>query len=180
MIIEYDKIEKIYFLNKEIDDDFNIKVIKTFEKLYLQTIKYKIDFVLTGGLGAVLYYKKIYRKIEDIDLIINEKDIREWFKIFQNNYDFCYENHYELSPAKRLKDFFDKKINSLVFKDNEYQVKIEIIRALESFGSSDLKFKDHLIKVKNPEESFRNKINYKRTKDFEDWEFFRKYLIDSK
>ena len=179
MIIDYDKIEKIHFLNKDFDHDFNIKVLKTFENLFLKTLELKIDFVVTGGFGSLLYYKKIYRKIEDIDLLINRQDIEKWFLLFKDNYDFCYEEFYEFYPAQRLKDFFNKKVESLIFKDNEHQVKIEIITR-PCFDYKEVEFNNYFFKVAFPNFSYENKLKFKRPKDVEDWKFFNKYLVDSK
>jgi hypothetical protein len=181
MIIDYDKIEKIPYLNSEINHEFNLRSIRAFEKLYFKALDEKIDFILTGGMGSLLYFKKIYRTLNDIDFLINIKDLNKWFKVFKNGYDFCYEDHYKQNPSQRIKDFKNKKINSLIFLDNEFKVKIEIINSELSkiLDFYEIEINTYSFKIKEPLYSYRNKITFRRKKDFEDWGFFEKFLINT-
>lgn len=178
MFLDYSKIEKIKFHNQEIDHNFNINIFKTFEKLYHKAKEKNLDFILSGGLGSCLLYKKIYRTIKDIDILIMPRDVTKWFEIFVQGYDFCFEEHYVNNPSQRLRDFFNNQIKSLVFMDDEYKCKIEIINVLKTRDASHsiIIENDHPIKIKNQYFSYRNKLTFGREKDFVDWEFFQNYL----
>jgi hypothetical protein len=182
MIIDYNKIEKIPYLNSKIDHEFNLRLIKAFEKLYFKILDEKIEFILTGGLGSCLYYKKIYRTLLDIDLLIEDKDLGKWYRVFKEGaYNFCYEDHYKQNPVQRIEDFKNRKINSLIFLDNEFKVKIEIINSEFSkiMDFHEIEINTFTLKVIQPFYSYKNKITFRRKKDLEDWEFFNKFLINT-
>jgi len=178
MFLDYSKIEKIKFHSEDIDHDFNIRIFNTFEKLYHKAKEKNLDFIITGGLGSCLLYKKIYRTITDIDILIIPGDIRRWFEVFIQGYDFCFEDSYTDNPSQRLRDFFNNQIKSLVFMDDEYKCKIEIINMTISkdISHSIVIENNYPIKIKNQYFSYTNKLTFGREKDFVDWEFFQTYL----
>lgn len=178
MFLDYYKIKKINFRGESIDHDFNVKILKSFEKIYTKAQEKNLYMTVTGGLGSCLLYKKIYRTIKDIDLLIIPRDINKWFEIFIDGYDFCFEEEYTRNPSERLKDFFNEKIKSLVFMDVEFQCKIEIINIQKSKDVHIVQINENgnLIKIKNQLFSHINKLKFGRDKDLTDWAFFQKYL----
>lgn len=182
MIIDYSKIEKINFLSKDIDDTFNIKVLKSFEKFYHKAIDFNLNFLITGGIGSIIVYNKIYRTLVDIDILINPEELKQWFMVFKDDYNFCFEDHYIEKPERRLFNFLNKKIDSLVFFDIENEVKIEIMNSdlSNSLDYYKICLNNYLLNVKVPKITYELKKNFKsfRDKDAEDWIFFEKYLSD--
>jgi hypothetical protein len=178
MFLDYSKIEKINFRGENIDHDFNVKILKSFEKIYTKAQEKNLHMTVTGGLGSCLLYKKIYRTIKDIDLLIIPREITKWFEIFIDGYDFCFEEEYARNPSQRLEDFFNEKINSLVFMDTGFQCKIEIINIKKSKVVEIVQINENgnLIKIKTPLFSYQNKLRFGRDKDLTDWAFFEKYL----
>jgi hypothetical protein len=68
----------IYYSNpktKPIDSkEKNLNIINCFNELSLKIQEEKLEFIIAGGIASAFYYKKIYRTIKDIDIIINFKD----------------------------------------------------------------------------------------------------------
>lgn len=180
MIIDYENVEKINFFSKEINDEVNLRILKAFEKFYYKAIDYNLNFLITGGIGSLIIYNKIYRTLVDVDILINTNELKKWLELFKNEYNFCFEDRYIKYPQGRLFHFLNKKIDSLVFFDTEYEVKIEVMNSELSNSLDYYKvYKDNLIlNVKCPEITYELKKNFPshRDKDAEDWDFFEKYL----
>jgi hypothetical protein len=60
-------------------------------------------------------------------------------------------------------------------------VKIEIINSELSkiLDFYEIEINTYSFKIKEPLYSYRNKITFRRKKDFEDWGFFEKFLINT-
>jgi hypothetical protein len=179
MIIDYDKVNKINFRESELNDKVNLDLVKCFEKLHFKALESKLDYIITGGLSSLIYYNKIYRTLEDIDLLIDSKDILKWFEIFKHGYNFCYEESYAQKPSQRIIDFKNKKIQSLTFLDNEFGTKIEIfnIELSKFIDFYKINRNGFNLRIRKPTSCLKYKMRYKREKDLKDYEFFSKFLI---
>jgi len=70
-MLNYDNIEKIKFKNYIIDNNYNKQIIDQFNIFATECFKKNIYFFVTGSLATALFYKKMFRNIQDVDLIIN-------------------------------------------------------------------------------------------------------------
>jgi hypothetical protein len=70
-MINYDNITKVKFKNYIIDNKRNKQIIDQLNVFAAKCFKKNIYFFITGSLSTILFYKKMFRNIQDIDLFIN-------------------------------------------------------------------------------------------------------------
>lgn len=178
MIIDFNKVQKIKLDSYTIDDAININALKAFDKILIKSKYANLDFVVTGGLGSLLFYNKLYRDLKDIDILIDTRQIKEWMAVLKDDYDFCYTySSFNPNPAARLVDFINREANSIVLFDREFSTKIEFIQVPLNYEHFFTVEKNgFILKIKNPYLINIKKQEFKRKKDRDDWIFFTQHL----
>lgn len=136
---------KIKIINNEIN--FEIKNLRKFKKeLDFISYSFKEDDILTGSLALSLY-GLLERNINDIDVLINDKD--RYSNYIQRGYDVKLPNHLGYKYIDYKKNFLSKKTYKVDFFINRDQEHNEII------------YNGKKIKIHNPIKilEFKNKIN---------------------
>jgi len=77
-------VEKVKYRNYAIDNDKNIKIFNTVYYILQKSIQRNLRCLFTGSIAAIFQFKKIYKTIKDIDLMIEKKDLIEWMNIINS------------------------------------------------------------------------------------------------
>jgi hypothetical protein len=131
-IIEiYNNIEKISYKNYLIDHNFNLNLLFLLNDICILAQENNLDFKLTGAWAFVFKTNKIYRSINDIDLLILRKDFKSWIRALDRDYGLLYEDHPQEfvkktlqnnSPIFRFKHKNDENKTIDIFILNEFSI----------------------------------------------------------
>lgn len=175
----YDDIEKIYPSHKndlipEEDRDAFCKKNKILIDLVENLSLLDKEFVFFGGIALILYFKKIFRCHNDIDIFILRQDTSFWKKHFQDlGYRFFADGIFKFQV-------YDKncRLATLVVYENWSIYNIELKKMVKKNEKLPtykiLNIDNKLYRVANPDhikETKLKKINryfYRQNKDFTD------------
>jgi hypothetical protein len=169
MIINYNNLEIIPFKNYEINHNQNINNLILLEKIWTDTQKLNLPFIVTGSIGFILKYNKIYRTIGDIDLLINLENLNDWKLYFIKNLNFSEKWIRELAQLENL--YGIHRYESL--KDKNLSVDLIIdhnIKNYETICIGNYKLNYTLPKYSNA------KYFFNRSEDYDDLDFFNKFI----
>jgi hypothetical protein len=163
MIINYEDLTKVKFKNYIIDDQFNKKLFDTLNQFLMIAKDSNLNYFLTGSVLLAIKSRKIYRTLQDIDIIVDPNDHAHWLNIF--NYESWFFRF--LNSGSRIKVFNIQNDNFLELLGLDYQIPPHL-RTKEF-----LLINNHLIPVQKIEGIFywKSKLRAKKT-DFEDKEFY--------
>ena len=172
MIIDYFKIKKVINAHYQIIDEENIKVLKSFEKIYNAATNRKLKFVVAGSIGLMLVNKAIYRNMKDVDLVIKFEELDSWLDIMRDGY--IVESKSPLkNPQEDWELFVTQQRQRFSFKDLEFGNNVELITNMEiEKNSTIIEVNGNKIGVCNPFSTFDAKKEFLRRKDYEDMEFY--------
>jgi hypothetical protein len=129
--------------------------------------KYNIDFAISGSLALILQSKKIYRKIKDIDIVLNEP-LRQFEIEALLNENFNYV----------LTDY-----DKIIFNKNDISIEFHVktYHSNNVFDNSDfrlLSYENNQVNVINISQILRHKkLTYSnRQKDIDDELFYSKFV----
>lgn len=119
-------ISHIQYKNYSINKRKNEIVLNILYKLLTIAKEKQLSYFLSGSLSSMFQFKKIYRTIKDIDLIINKEDLMQWIKLIllidSGYFPFFYEQSLEEAienwansannPVKRVISFKNKNKNT--------------------------------------------------------------------
>jgi hypothetical protein len=170
MIFEkyYSEIEKVNFENYNIDDKHNLFVLENLEKLIRIFNKSKINFIISGNIAWIFLYKKMYRNIGDIDIVIPDTDIHKIMDIiYLNKYELIFKNYTKCNPIVLFKNNICINIfkNYFFSKQNCEDKNSFFFKKFENFN---LKFFRHMKVKRYPLEKMPKKV-------LDDLRFFEKY-----
>jgi hypothetical protein len=175
----YNSFEIASYQNYQINHKHNFFLFNELCKLENLFSKNNIRFVITGSLSLVLHYKKIYRKINDLDIIINNRDIFLCLSLLRNSFNIISDN----DLGKNIIDFRKNKHNTIVLKPKSLKYKLDLINYNQSL--------DEKVYITNIEEvkyyyklPWIGKLDRKSKKDIDDInfyipDFFNKKLLRS-
>jgi len=173
MIIDYSKIKKVANIHYQIIDEENIKVLKSFEKIYNAATNKKLKFMVAGSIGLMLVNKAIYRNMRDIDLVIKFKELDRWLEIMRDGYIVDSKNPLK-DPDEDWRQFITQERQRFSFKDLEFGNNIELITNMDiEKNSTTIEINGNKIGICNPYATFDAKKEFLRRKDYDDMEFYR-------
>jgi len=127
-ILQYyqQNIHHIKYKNYIINNKKNIIVLNILYKLLTFAQEKKLSCFLSGSLSSMFQFKKIYRTIKDVDLIIKKEELPEWVNLLltidSGYFLFFYEKTLEeaidnwmkseTNPIKRVISFKNKNKNT--------------------------------------------------------------------
>lgn len=125
----YKSTEKISRIGYQIDHVKNILILDFFEKVAKTLNDNCIPFVTTGSLGATFYSKKCYRTFEDIDIMIENKDLLKTLYLLKDSFNIHLP--IEQSSTEVLKHFqmghnIESSRNPIILESILTKVKLEI------------------------------------------------------
>jgi hypothetical protein len=171
----YTTIEKIKFLDYEIDDSFNLSLFNELQSILHLSLKHRLGLSVTGTIACLFHTNKMFRTISDIDLIAEYKDIKTWIKIISKDYNL----EYLIDPIKYIKYQIGRE-GGISFKNINNNLKIDFI------FNKKLEDKFYLKKISSFEINYRLPYKYKRIqnnihfynrkKDLDDIRFYDKYF----
>ena len=107
--MEFDNLHKdikyIEYSNYEIDNNHNVNILNELKYVMSCAHENNLDVIVTGAISCVIHTSKIFRTISDIDIIVSKKDIKQWFKLLSDRYDYLY--HRDLKPLHFLKNIIE-------------------------------------------------------------------------
>jgi hypothetical protein len=165
-------IEQIEFKNYEINNNTINLQLELIDEIALIAKESNLKFILSGMWGFIFNYKKIYRTPSDVDILIEEKDLKNWFDLLQNECDFLYMD----DPVVFIKEFLNgnRRLQPLYHKRFNEKLELINIKNIEQeykfFPIQDMKFNNYTLRVKD---SLKVKSTYVgRQKDKDDIEFY--------
>jgi hypothetical protein len=179
----YKNIEKIKYLDYEIDDNFNLLILNKFKYFLDLSLEYKLNLSVLGTIACIFHTNKLYRTIGDIDLILDYQDLKKWMKIFnQENYQLSYYgNPLEFNAKKIMKDLINAEKPQFTLKKN-----ISDNINIDAIFPRTFKEKYFFKKIGNYKISYRlpkkyidisnSEFFYNRKKDFDDINFYGKFF----
>lgn len=178
----YKNVEKIKYLNYEIDDSWNLFILSKFQHFLDLSLKYKLNLSVTGTIACIFHTNKLFRTIGDIDLILDYQDFQNWIEIFnQENYKLlCYNvNPEKFDMIKFIKDSINqKKPLTLKNYDNNSTVDLIFDKSVEDkfFFKTINNYKIIYRLAYKYRNIKNNKYLYNRKKDFDDIDFYYKFF----
>jgi hypothetical protein len=171
------KIQKIKYKNYEIDDIKNLFIFDNLFEIQKLSNLSGLDYIATGSCAIVLHSNKIYRSLNDLDLVINIKDLYQWINIINKIYNFNFigepVEYFEYCLNEdRLLSFSHKKnkmnLDICVVSDNHPWNPKKILNK----EINDYKYNYCLpLKMKKTNKSF-----YNRDIDSDDMDFYSEFL----
>jgi hypothetical protein len=180
MLNFYRNLEKVSFKNYIIDDNKNLNLLFVLYQLHEKLSAHDLDFKITGVWALILESKKIYRTVNDLDIIILQKNFKKYLEVLKN--DFLFLSDPNLDPKEFLIKSLNKKTTKLFrFRNIEYQNILDLIltqnidnRLTKVSNISNFKIKYRLpLKFLMPSNS---DYFYKRNIDSDDNEFYSRYI----
>ena len=129
-------IEICKFKDYEIDETEIYYIFDYLKEVIIILNKYNMDFAISGSLALILQSKKIYRKIKDIDIVLNEPlrqseiegllnenfryVLTDYDKIIFNKNDISIEFHVKTHHSNNVFDNSDSKL--LSYENNQVSV----------------------------------------------------------
>ena len=176
----YSQIEKADYKNDyyQIDHRYNLVHIETLQYICDLSKEHQFDFRLTGAWAFVLETNKIYRTINDIDIIIPKKD----FKLFLELIDKDFTYFYDEDPKSFFIKALARKSKMFRFKDKkDLEKTIDVILTDQPtdhlyknkvIGNYNIKYRLPYKFLKREDEYF----NYGRGIDSDDENFYSQYI----
>lgn len=180
----YKTIKKIKYLNYTIDSEFNILLLEELNHINDFAKKENLYFSVIGTLGCIFHTNKIYRTLNDIDLLIEKADFKKWLNFLNKDYNFKYtsENLFFKSVSQFVKEqisnnggiSFVKRLNpkiqiELFFTDNINIHKDKFFNKI--IGNAYIKYR-----LPYKYRPFKKDHFYNRQKDIDDIKFYSKYF----
>jgi len=106
--------------------------------------KNKLKYVFTGSLSLILNYGKTYRNPEDIDLLVEKKDIFKWTDLLMSNNEWC------LSKERQsIVDLSFEETIDLSIKNQEKFAALNTKKcSTESSSATIYSYENNLFKIK--------------------------------
>jgi hypothetical protein len=175
----YESFNEIKYKDYEIDHSHNLILITTLLEFHDKFKSNNIEFKLTGVWGLIFETNQLYRTINDLDLIIQKKDLKKCVQILKNDY------FYLVKEGSDPKDFFLKSLkrkSTQLFriknKSNNTIVDLFLSQNFNNSLTKIKKFNNYIFKYRLPFKflKFNTDFNYKRKIDNDDLEFYKKVI----
>jgi hypothetical protein len=117
-------VEKVKYKDYEINNEKNLLLFDNLNQIQELSQKLKMYYVISGSWALVLHTDTIYRTIQDIDIIIDIKNLQKWMTSLIDIYDFYYIGN----PV----EFFEYCINNyrllpFIHKQNKMKLEISVV-----------------------------------------------------
>lgn len=158
------KINIIKFKNYSCDyNDFKTKILHLIELVNFANYN-SLTYKVSGSLSFILLSGKLYRKVNDIDMLINKEEAQKWIAFLEKDWKTL------ISENESLLKFRNRKTNTILD-----------LMFIESFldknnNPIEINFMNGLIaKISNPSVTMAvKKEKYGRETDFDDFDFYKK------
>ena len=181
----YKDIKYIEYSDYEIDHNHNVNILNELKYVMSCAHENNLDVIVTGAISCVIHTSKIFRTISDIDIIVSKKDIKQWFKLLSDRYDYLY--HRDLKPLHFLKNIieleeaikFRNKKNPKILIEVAFRDKKSFQRLSSKYKIFEKEFKEFNIKYIILQKLFpliNHSINYTRKKDKDDINFYLQFI----
>jgi len=180
----YNKIEKINHKNYTINHEFNILLLQELECISNFTKKENLYFSIIGTLGCIFHTNKIYRTLNDIDILIEKTDFKKWLDYLSKNYNFKYTSTNLLfkSVSQFIQEQVSKNGGIPFVKRSNTKIQLELF-FVDNFNIHKDKFFNKVIeksyikyRIPYKYRPFEKVHFYDRQKDNDDIQFYSQYL----
>ena len=176
----YNQAEHIKYKDCVIDHEKNVNLLNVSHYLFQKSIENNLKGYFTGSVAAIFQFKKVYKTIEDIDLLIHEENLLEWMKIINSIKQGC--GSYELffsedTPFEAIDNWKKAKNNFCITLTNSCSgTTIDLTRTDEDCLKylNEIKLNDLNIRYITSEK-FTGGIKFNRAKDIEDIKFLLQF-----
>jgi hypothetical protein len=100
----FNYVEVNTYKSYNVDPKYTLEIFNTLKEVHDLSIKHGLDYHLIGHIALALLSKKMYRTPHDLDILINAKNLNNWYDALKNKW--CFRGNLE----------FIKKFNELKFK----------------------------------------------------------------
>lgn len=179
----YSSLEKIPFLDYEIDDTHNLDILSEFKFILTLAKEHNLQIGVTGSISCLFYTNKIYRSINDLDFIVEYKDIKKWLLLLKERYNYFKWLYDEKHSNENIQKKFFKKEHLQLTLENKLNKNLKIEFFVQNFKlyTQCLKFLERRFNEFNisyhiPLKFIKKEYFYNRQKDYDDISFYEKYF----
>jgi hypothetical protein len=113
--------------------------------------KNNLKYVFTGSLSLILNYGKTYRNPDDIDLLVEKKDVFKWINLLMSNYDWC------LSEEKQIDGLSFEQLIDFSIKNQEKFASLNKDKCSSETNSATIySYENNLFKIQEHDSPINN------------------------
>lgn len=186
-----ENVGQIKYKNYIINNKKNKIVFDILYKLLLLSEANNLSYYLSGSISSLFQFKKIYRTVKDIDLIIKKEDLTKWvdliLSIDNGYYPFFYEKTFEEAvtnwvnsennPIKRVISFKNRNKNTCSIDFIHFDNNISHLKQTIQIENLNINYLPSIKLIKKLESTHRL-IDYEDMRFLLQFEDAKKFLLN--